>query len=71
MKNKRKETIFNFAITNARSILQKTQLNSTELELSLMIVTETWMNGGPAQEKVEDILENDAGINVIKKNWRG
>ena len=36
-----------------------------------MVIMEKWMADGPAQEKVEDTLLNDAGVKMLNKNRRG
>ena len=67
---KRKTFPFNFAITNARSVVQKLESvgdSFTELDLSFMIITETWLWDGPSLDRAKDYLTNGNKIEFLHK----
>ena len=70
---KKRISSFNSAVTNTRSLTPKiTSVDEIfkELDLSVMAVTETWLSGGPVQEKAFDTFENDYGIRILNRNRR-
>ena len=70
----RRSTLFNLAVTNARSIIPK--INSlvnafSNLDLSCIAVTETWMNKGVNKEAAIDELKGRHDISSLTKDRRG
>lgn len=62
---------FNFAFTNARSMSPKVESiieTFNETDVSLMVITETWLHGEKPEEEMVDILENGHGIKIIRRN---
>ena len=58
-------------ITNARSLAPKTESvidAFNKLDLSMMLVTETWLSKGPVKDQMLDTLENGYGIGGIYKD---
>ena len=63
--------MFNYIVTNARSLAPKMRSaieNFNELDLSLAIITESWLKDGKRLEECVGDLEMGENIRMIHKN---
>ena len=70
-KKDRKKTTFNYIVTNARSLAPKMRSlieNFVELDLSMAIVTESWLRDGSKLDECSSDLEMGKNLKIIRKN---